>query len=315
MRTAISRGLAALSAAGVTVVLLASCSAGSSIASDGGATVAAAPSAEQSTADPSAAHSIASTAEGWIAGNLVTLTASEFEPTTGVITVTADVSNTSGVDGFTADYYSWIGLDTGAGAPLTPSAFSSTSVPGRIVEIEIEFAAPEEGVDLTNAVLELGAASDQQWLLPLSAGAGGDGTEPAEIPLDDVADAAGLTFTSTAAQLVPWTCTDSDDYGPNRTGRVTFEPVADDKLGILVVGDFQESVAYTGGNSVPAIRILQPDGRTVNHNGAVWTVFAQGDVVEDYVLCFTVDAPVAGDYVVSFDTYRGGTASFIVPTD
>lgn len=306
------RALALTIVAGITIALLAACSA--TAPSDAGSPAAAAtPSqAEETPPDSDNAQQLDSDAEGWLAGNLVQLTSSDYDPTTGLITLTTNVTNSSGVDGFTGQYLRWIDLVIGAGAPLTPTSVSSTSVPGRLVEIDIQFFAPQEGVDLSAAVLELGGTGAQQWLLPLAPGQPSTGTDPRDIDLTTTADAAGLTFTATAAEIVPWTCDDSDDYGPNKSGRVSFEPVADDKMGLLVVVDIHESVAYTGGNAVTAIRVLQPDGKTVNHNGAVWTVFAQGDAVEDYVLCFTVDAPVTGDYAVSFDTYRGATGAFTV---
>ncbi|MGB4778263.1 hypothetical protein [Microbacterium sp.] len=260
-------------------------------------------------ADATEAQHLAPTASGWLAGNEVTLTSAEYDPDAGRIVVTADVKNTSEVESFTGEYLSWVFLDVGAGAPATALQFSSTAVAQATTEVEMSFFAPDDGLVLADAVLQLGASGQRQWLLPLDPDAEATGSEPKTAALSGTIDASGMTLTLASVSVVPWTCSDSDDYGTGGTGRVTYEPVADDKLGVVVRGDFAESVAYTGGNAVSTMTLEQPDGISVNAIGAVWHVFAAGDRAEDYALCFTVDAPATGTYTLGFTTYRGASAS------
>lgn len=289
----------------VVVAILTGCSATPALDDEsgglGGETTAA--------SDPKTSQTIEPTAYGWLAGNRVTITQAEFDVDAGTVVVTADVENTSIVESFGGRYQSWLSLDTGAGAPTRAYSISSPAVAESTTEVEISFYAPADGLILEQAVLQLGEAGTRQWLVPLEPGAEGEGIEPEGFDVRGVADAAGFSFTATSAQLVPWTCADSDDYGPSGTGRVSYEPVADDKFGLLLWGDLLETVSYTGGNGPTTGVLTQPDGRAVNMIGKVWTVFAAGDRVEDYAYCFTVDEPGTGDYVFSFETYRGGSGS------
>lgn len=307
----IAAGLAAAGATGALTFGLASCS--PAVTPD---PVAVTPSTAPSTpsggtttepGDATAAQAVDSDALGWLAGNQVTLTRAEYDPTAGQVTVTAVVENSAQTESFSGLYSSWVLLDTGSGAPVPATSFSSVGVPEATTEVEIVFGAPLEGVDLETASVILGPAGTKTWSLPLAAGAPGVGVAPVDVSASGTADAAGLSFTATAARLMPWTCADSDDYGPGGTGRVTYEPVADDKSGLIVWGDFVESVAHTGGNGITALTLTQPDGLTVNGIGAVWQTFARGDRVEQYGACFTVDDPAQGKYRLTVEAYRGGS--------
>lgn len=302
--------IAAVLAAGTIVVALSSCSP----AATGGPGVAtpsetSAVAAMTEPVDTTAPQTVDADAHGWVAGNQLTLTAAEYDPTADTVTVTARVENSAQTESFTAAYRPWVLLDSGSGAPLAATSFSSVGVPEATTEVTISFSAPPEGIDLDAASLLLGPPGTRTWSLPLAPGAEGVGIAPIDVAVSGIADAAGLSFTATSGRIMPWTCANSDDYGPGRTGRVTYEPVADDKLGLIVWGDFSESVSHTGGDGITALTLTQPDGLTVDGIGAVWQTFAVGDRVEDYGACFTVDAPGPGDYLLSVQAYRGGSAT------
>ena len=121
------------------------------------------------------------------------------------MTVTARVENSAQTESFTAAYRPWVLLDTGSGAPLAATSFSSVGVPVATTEVTISFSAPPEGIDLDAASLLLGPAGTRTWSLPLAPGAEGVGIAPIDVAVSGIADAAGLSFTAISGRIMPWT--------------------------------------------------------------------------------------------------------------
>jgi len=290
--------------AAATLLVLAGCSAAP--ASEASST----PTTE--AADPTVAQSVEPTAMGWIAGNRVSPTLAEYDPVAGTIVITADVENTSNTDSFEPDVTESIFLDTGSGAPVGPATSSSISVAGATTEIELSFPASADGLVLAEAVLQLGDSGERTWLVPLT-GDDAEGLEPATIDATGVADAGGMSFTLDHVEVLPWACDDSDDLGPGESGRVWYVPGADDELTIVLWGDIHEAVSIVGGDTTTtSISLSLPDGTAAPQIGTVNSVFDINEGIDDFALCFSVPAPVSGDYTLNWSSYRGASATLTV---
>lgn len=291
------------------VLLLAGCA---STPPAGGAT-AVAPSESESTPAGPVAQTTAPDSAGWLAGNHVTVDAAAYDPATGEVVLTTVVENTANTESFGADLSPYVLLDTGAGAPTPVSVVSSVAVPSSSTSIDLTFRlAPDAPLDLADAELVLGGPGYATWRVPLGDASAAEGAEPVEVVASGVADGAGLSFTATSAQVLPWACADADDYGPGESGRIWFEPGGEDEAALVIWGDIHEAVSIVGGDTPLAASLVLPDATAVPQIGVVNTVFDINEGITDYPLCFTVPTPVKGVYTMNWTTYRGAAAALSV---
>ena len=310
-RGALRPGPARASAAVIagTVLLLAGCA---STPPTSGA-MPGAPSAAESTPVGPVAQTTTPETAGWLAGNHVTVDAAAYDPATGEVVLTTVVENTANTESFGADVAPYVLLDTGAGAPTPVSVVSSVAVPSSSTSIDLTFRlAPEAALDLADSALVLGGPGYATWRVPLADASSAEGAEPVDVAASGVADGAGLSFTATSAQVLPWACADADDYGPGESGRIWFEPGAEDEAALVIWGDIHEAVSIVGGDTPLAASLALPDGTVAPQIGVVNTVFDINEGITDYPLCFTVPTPVEGVYTLNWSTYRGASATLSV---
>ncbi|MFT4230419.1 MAG: hypothetical protein QM602_09035 [Microbacterium sp.] len=258
---------------------------------------------------PTGVQEVTPSASGWLAGSRVTPTKAVYDPEAGTVVVTVDVENTANTEAFNGNTSSWIFLDTGSGAPANAHQISSVAVPESTTEIDLSFYAPAEPFVLEDAVLQFGAATQKQWLVPLKPGATGEGIEPIDVPASETIKEADYRIDVTAVQVLPWTCSGGGVAGG--AAWVSYEPVVDDKLGVIVWADFTPTKDFAGGNALWNLYLDQPDGKSVAAEFNGTPVQGVGDHVEDFPFCFTVDDPAAGEYTIRWETYRdAATASY-----
>jgi hypothetical protein len=292
------------------LLLLAGCA---STPPAGGGATGAAPSESRSTPAGPVAQTTTPGAAGWLAGNHVTVDGATYDPATGEVVLTTVVENTANTESFGADVSEYILLDTGAGAPTPVSVVSSVAVPSSSTSIDLTFQlAPDTALELADAELVLGGPGYATWHVPLADASAPEGVEPVEVAATGVADGAGLSFTATSAQVLPWACADADDYGPGESGRIWFEPGGEDEAALVIWGDIHEAVSIVGGDTPLAASLALPDGTVAPQIGVVNTVFDINEGITDYPLCFTVPTPVEGVYTLNWSTYRGASATLSV---
>lgn len=259
------------------------------------------------------AQNTAPDAAGWLAGKRVTVDAAAYDPSTGEVTLATVVENTANTESFGADVSAYILLDSGAGAPTPVSVVSSVAVPSSSTSIDLTFRlAPETALELGDAELVLGGPGYATWRVPLADASTSEGVEPVEVAATGVADGGGLSFTATSAQVLPWACADVDDYGPAGSGRIWYEPGAEDEAALVIWGDIHEAASIVGGDTPIAASLTLPDGTVAPQIGTVYTVFDINEGIVDYPLCFTVPAPAGGVYTLNWSTYRGASASLSI---
>ena len=292
------------------LIVLTAC-AGSS-ASEGAAPPSASATASEAASGP-VSQTTAPDAAGWLAGNRVTVDAAAYDPSTGVVVLSTSVENTANTESFGADVSAYVFLDTGAGAPTPVSVVSSVAVPSSSTSIDVTFQlAPDTALELDDAELVLGGPGYATWRVPLADASTPEGAEPIDIVATGVADGAGLSFTATSAQVLPWACADVDDYGPAGSGRIWYEPGGEDEAALVIWGDIHEAVSIVGGDTPLAASLTLPDGTVAPQIGTVYTVFDMNEGIDDYPLCFTVPAPAGGVYTMNWSTYRGASASLSI---
>lgn len=252
-------------------------------------------------------------AAGWLAGNRVTVDAAAYDPSTGEVVLTTSVENTANTESFGADASAYVFLDTGDGAPTPVSVVSSVAVPSSTTSIDVTFQlAPDTALALDDAELVLGGPGYATWRVPLADASTAEGVEPIDVAATGVADGAGLSFTATSAQVLPWACADVDDYGPAGSGRIWYEPGGEDEAALVIWGDILGAVSIVGGDGPLAASLTLPDGKVAPQIGTVYTVFDVNEGIDDYPLCFTVPAPAGGVYTMNWSTYRGASATLSI---
>jgi len=295
----------------IPALIVVTACAGSS-ASEGAASPAASASAAETASQP-VSQATAPDAVGWLAGNRVTVDAAAYDPSTGEVVLTTSVENTANTESFGADVSAYVSLDTGEGAPTPVSGVSSIAVPSSSTSIDLSFQlAPDTALELDDAELVLGGPGYATWRVPLADASTAEGVEPIDVPATGVADGAGLSFTATSAQVMPWACADVDDYGPAESGRIWYEPGGEDEAAFVIWGDIHEAVSIVGGDGPLAASLTLPDGTVAPQIGTVYTVFDGNEGIDDYPLCFTVPAPAGGVYTLNWSTYRGASASLSI---
>lgn len=280
--------------------------------------------APQFDGDPLALPSeVSPTASGWIAGYHVTPTKVIHDPDTGVVTVTATVENTGDGEDFSGRLRESIlltGFDGQSGWATAPSRIEP-NVPARATtHVEITYELSEAQVSATPDIATWGLAFGSPGNgavggVSFAPGAESAGVQPVAWDLDSMADAGGLTFATTRAEVVPWGCEDADDYGDGATGRILYDLGRVDAFSLIVWGDIRETVSVYGGDQPYGVSLTLPDGTTTPQIGKVWTVFDLGEAVTRFPLCFQIPRPAQGDYVVNWETYRGASARFTVTVE
>lgn len=266
---------------------------------------------------------VSPTASGWIAGHRVTPTRVDYDPESGVVTVGARVENTGDGEDFAGrlrDSILLSGSDGDAGWATAPARIEPVVLARATTDVEITYELGDQltrdALDVSRLGLVFGSPGPGAvGGVPFAPGSEPVGIQPVAWDLSESADAGGLIFAATRAEVVPWGCDDADDYGAGGTGQILYGLGRSDMLSLVVWGDIRETVSIYGGDQPYGVSLTLPDGTSTPQIGKVWTVFDLGESVDRFPLCFQIPRPAQGTYTVNWVTYRGAEASFPVTVD
>jgi TIR domain len=239
----------------------------------------------------------------WFAGFSIQATGARYDETTGELTIDVVFTNDQRT---TADP---LGLLVGS-TPLvvdgTRFALFCTNCsrlpPATSTRATLDATVPD-GLDLAESSIEFGTPEQHQAIIPLDGGAGSFDS-PTSAPIEGTLIDGTTTFTAETVEVVPAACS-------GLASDLAYMPGPADEMSIVVTGSAVTTERY-GVNLGDAL-LTPPDGVTLSSNSLSGNIFALAPGVpqHDIPACFTVAAPVDGDY--SFTVARAGASTFPDP--
>ena len=159
------------------------------------------------------------------------------------------------------------------------------------------------GIDLAEASIEFGTPDQHQAIVPLD-GSPGSSESPTSAPIEGTLVDGLTTFTAEAVEILPAGCS-------GLASDMSYTPLGADEMSIVVTGSAVTSERY-GINFGDALLTPPGEGQLASNslNGNMFAL-TPGVPQHDIPACFTVAAPVAGDY--QFTVAHTGADTFPDP--
>ena len=301
----------ALYGAAVVVVLIAAILVARQFGSDsdGTGTDASAESPEGSVAGaeaaPAGAASTGATFDTtvWHAGFAIQVTGAQYDEATGELSVDVMFTNDQPA---AADP---LGLLVGStplvvdGTRFLLDCTNCTRLPPSTSTRAVLDATVPGGVNLAEATIEFGTPDQHQAIVPLD-GSPATSESPKAAPIEGTLVDGGMTFTAETVEILPAGCS-------GLASNLAYTPGRADEMSIVVTGSAVTDEQYATG--LGDALLTPPDGVTLSSNSLSGVIFALAPGVpqHDVHVCFSVPAPVAGDY--QFTVARSGAEAFPDP--
>ena len=145
------------------------------------------------------------------------------------------------------------------------------------------------GVDLAEASLEFGTPDQHQAIVPLD-GSPGTTESPTSAPIEGTLVDGVTTFTAETVETIPAGCS-------GLASDMSYTPLAADEMSIVVTGSAVTTERF--GTTMGQALLTPPGGGPLASNSLNGYMFVLTDGVpqHDIPACFTVPAPVTGDYL------------------
>ncbi len=239
----------------------------------------------------------------WFAGFGIEVTGAQYDEATGELTIdvvfTNDQHTAADPLGLLLESSSLVVDGTRFRLDCTNCTRLSPSTSTRAV---LDSTVPG-GVDLAEASIEFGTPDQHQAIVPLD-GSPATSESPTSAPIEGTLVDGLTTFTAETVEIVPAGCS-------GLASDLAYTPGRADETSIVVTGSAVTSEPY--GTGLGDALLTPPDGVTLSSNSLSGTIFAiyPGVPQHDVRACFTVPAPVAGDYL--FTVAHAGADTFPDP--
>jgi TIR domain len=239
----------------------------------------------------------------WHSGFAIRVTGAEYDETTGELSVDVMFTNDQPA---TADPLALLVGSTPLVVDGTRFLLDCTNCtrlsPSTSTRTVLDATVPG-GVDLAEASIEFGTPDQHQVIVPLD---GGPATSesPTIAPIEGTLVDGGMTFTAETVEVLPAGCS-------GLASNLAYTPGRADEMSIVVTGSAVTEERY--GTGLGDALLTPPDGVTLSSNSLSGVMFALAPGVpqHDVHACFSVPAPVAGDYL--FTVAHAGAEAFPEP--
>ncbi|MET0662051.1 MAG: toll/interleukin-1 receptor domain-containing protein [Ilumatobacteraceae bacterium] len=256
-------------------------------------------------AAPSGAPSSAATFDTtvWFAGFAIRVTRAEYDEATGELAIDVVFTNDQPA---AADPLALLVGSTPLvvdGTRFLLDCTNCTRLPPSTSTRAVLDATVPGGVDLAEATIEFGTPDQHQAIVPLD-GSPATWESPKVAPIDGTLVDGGMTFTAETVEILPAGCS-------GLASNLAYAPGRADEMSIVVTGSAVTDERY--GTGLGDALLTPPDGVTLASNSLSGVIFALAPGVPqpDVRACFSVPAPVAGDY--RFTVARSGADAFPEP--